>query len=340
MATGTVKWFNGDKGYGFITPESPGEIPGLQTGKDVYVHVSGLLEGVTSLRVGQRVKFETRKGRRGPEAPEAVLVSPIPEAYRLEASERHVVNGVAAPVVVATFAGYEVAIDLGDPGTSIDRGWPYRAIVCPAHEQLALYHHEMKLSLQTPRDKALEVLEVWSFVRGEVMREGAWNARGRAIIGKQRAQAAWEQHCEAWASYKTAVVETAKMWLDQVKTLEPIDPPVYDVAEWETWDISSLESGPQLARIVADGPNTARVRAVFDRQNLPVSPDPFSRAGILLLEGKKLLEVEALTNQGNRTGWKCLRPFPEILWPEPPGNFDFVVSDEELMARLEEIQRR
>jgi len=60
MATGTVKFFNNDKGYGFITQES---------GPDVFVHFSNIEgEGYKSLEEGQRVEFEVAPGRKGDEA--------------------------------------------------------------------------------------------------------------------------------------------------------------------------------------------------------------------------------------------------------------------------------
>jgi CspA family cold shock protein len=61
MATGTVKFFNNEKGFGFITP-STGE-------KDVFVHFSNVVgEGFKSLEEGQQVEFDVAEGRKGPEA--------------------------------------------------------------------------------------------------------------------------------------------------------------------------------------------------------------------------------------------------------------------------------
>ena len=59
MATGTVKWFNAQKGYGFIQPEAAG-------GKDVFVHISAVERaGMDNLREGQRVSYELEQGQRG-----------------------------------------------------------------------------------------------------------------------------------------------------------------------------------------------------------------------------------------------------------------------------------
>jgi len=61
MATGTVKWFNDAKGYGFIAPDD-GD-------KDVFVHHSSIAgEGFKSLTEGSKVEFEVREGQKGPEA--------------------------------------------------------------------------------------------------------------------------------------------------------------------------------------------------------------------------------------------------------------------------------
>jgi CspA family cold shock protein len=58
MPTGTVKWFNTTKGYGFIAPEDGG--------KDVFVHISAVeRSGLTGLADNQKVSFELREGRDG-----------------------------------------------------------------------------------------------------------------------------------------------------------------------------------------------------------------------------------------------------------------------------------
>jgi CspA family cold shock protein len=61
MATGTVKWFNPAKGFGFITPTSGGS--------DVFVHISAIeSSGLQTLEEGQSVSFTIEEGRKGPQA--------------------------------------------------------------------------------------------------------------------------------------------------------------------------------------------------------------------------------------------------------------------------------
>ena len=67
MATGTVKWFNDDQGFGFITPD--------EGGKDLFVHHTGIQsDGFRTLAEGARVSYEAESGDKGPKA---VNVSPI-----------------------------------------------------------------------------------------------------------------------------------------------------------------------------------------------------------------------------------------------------------------------
>ena len=67
MAEGTVKWFNDDKGFGFITPD--------EGGKDLFVHFSGIAgNGFRSLQEGARVSYDAEQGDKGPKA---VNVTPL-----------------------------------------------------------------------------------------------------------------------------------------------------------------------------------------------------------------------------------------------------------------------
>ena len=66
MNEGTVKWFNGEKGFGFIEQEA---------GDDVFVHFSAIqAEGFKTLEEGQKVTFEIEEGQRGPQAVNVVAV--------------------------------------------------------------------------------------------------------------------------------------------------------------------------------------------------------------------------------------------------------------------------
>jgi cold shock protein len=67
MATGVVKWFNADKGYGFITPDGGGA--------DVFAHFSAIsASGFRSLDENQRVEFEITQGQKGPQAEQVRVV--------------------------------------------------------------------------------------------------------------------------------------------------------------------------------------------------------------------------------------------------------------------------
>ena len=68
MNNGTVKWFNAEKGYGFISNDEGGE--------DVFVHFSAIqVDGFKTLEEGQSVTFDVTEGNRGPQATNVVVVA-------------------------------------------------------------------------------------------------------------------------------------------------------------------------------------------------------------------------------------------------------------------------
>ncbi len=68
MATGVVKWFNAEKGYGFIAPD--------EGGRDLFVHFSGIVgEGYRTLNEGQKVEYETADSPKGPKAVAVCMIA-------------------------------------------------------------------------------------------------------------------------------------------------------------------------------------------------------------------------------------------------------------------------
>ncbi|TWS18811.1 cold-shock protein [Tsukamurella asaccharolytica] len=73
MPTGKVKWYDSDKGFGFLSQED---------GEDVYVRSSALPDGTDGLKQGQRVEFSVAAGRRGPQALTVTVLEPAPSVSR------------------------------------------------------------------------------------------------------------------------------------------------------------------------------------------------------------------------------------------------------------------
>jgi CspA family cold shock protein len=83
VPTGKVKWYDSEKGFGFVTQDG---------GEDVYVRSSALPPGTAGLKAGQRIEFGVADGRRGPQALSVRLLDPPPsvvEARRRPAEELH-----------------------------------------------------------------------------------------------------------------------------------------------------------------------------------------------------------------------------------------------------------
>ena len=79
MPTGRVKWYDAEKGFGFLSQEE---------GEDVYVRSSALPAGVEGLKAGQRVEFGVAAGRRGPQALSLKIIDPPPSLTRTAPSPR------------------------------------------------------------------------------------------------------------------------------------------------------------------------------------------------------------------------------------------------------------
>jgi CspA family cold shock protein len=73
VPTGKVKWFNADKGFGFLAGDA---------GEDVFVHRDALPDGVTELKPGTRVEFGIVQGRKGSQALSVRVLDPVPSVVR------------------------------------------------------------------------------------------------------------------------------------------------------------------------------------------------------------------------------------------------------------------
>lgn len=73
MPTGRVKWFNGEKGFGFLADDE---------GAEVFVHRDALPAGVQDLKPGQRVEFGIAQGRKGSQALQVRVLDPVPSVAR------------------------------------------------------------------------------------------------------------------------------------------------------------------------------------------------------------------------------------------------------------------
>ena len=92
MAQGTVKWFNAEKGYGFIAVDGGGP--------DVFVHYSAIdAAGFRSLDEGQRVEFQTTQGPKGPQADQVHAITPTVPVEVLGIPSRFIQQGSADAIL-------------------------------------------------------------------------------------------------------------------------------------------------------------------------------------------------------------------------------------------------
>ena len=89
MPTGRVKWFNAEKGFGFLSRED---------GPDVFVHKDALPAG-TDLKPGQRVEFGIVAGRRGDQAPQVRLLDPLPSVTAAHAERTRKKPDELVPII-------------------------------------------------------------------------------------------------------------------------------------------------------------------------------------------------------------------------------------------------
>ena len=113
MPTGRVKWFNPEKGFGFLSRED---------GPDVFVHKDALPTGTTELKPGQRVEFGIVAGRRGDQALQVRVLDPLPSVAATHAAASREKPDELVPIIE------DVIRLLDDVSTGLHRGrYPERA---------------------------------------------------------------------------------------------------------------------------------------------------------------------------------------------------------------------
>ncbi|PMC76861.1 MULTISPECIES: cold-shock protein [unclassified Brachybacterium] len=91
MPRGKVKFYDAEKGFGFILDE--------EDGQSVYVHATNLPDGVTTLRPGTRVDFDMVDGRRGPQVLSLQLVDPVPSISRARRAKPEDMAGMVEDLI-------------------------------------------------------------------------------------------------------------------------------------------------------------------------------------------------------------------------------------------------
>jgi translation initiation factor IF-1 len=156
MATGTVKWFNDSKGYGFITPD--------EGSKDLFVHFSNIAgDGFKSLPEGARVEFEPREGQKGPEATNVIPVaSPLP---------RLGVHGASSPRRGAHMKEKEEKLEVEGEVVEALRSRMFRVRLDNGHEALGYMGGRMKrYRIRVfPGDRVRIELSSYDLTRGRIV---------------------------------------------------------------------------------------------------------------------------------------------------------------------------
>lgn len=104
MPTGKVKWYDTEKGFGFLSQEG---------GEDVYVRSSALPAGVAALKQGQKVEFDMAAGRRGPQVLRLTVLDPTPTLSRSGTRSRRPVDRRPADELHGMIEDMIVLLDAG-----------------------------------------------------------------------------------------------------------------------------------------------------------------------------------------------------------------------------------
>ena len=131
MPTGKVKWFNPEKGFGFLSREG---------GPDVFVHKDALPSGTTELKPGQRVEFGIVAGRRGDQALQVRVLDPLPSVAATVAEQKRKKPDEMVPIIE------DLIRTLDDIGEAYRHGrHPDRAYARPLAKALREIADELEL---------------------------------------------------------------------------------------------------------------------------------------------------------------------------------------------------